>query len=209
MQQGVAMTRSRIGKKEDLSTRRIQDQLERILVSDRFRGSARQKKFLRFIVEQTLAGRGARLKGYTVGVEVFDRKENFDPQLDPIVRVEAGRLRRKLEYYYLTAGSDDSILITIPKGGYVPSFRAVHNGFPGSDLQDSRQHYRGKTTRPSVAVMPFSNLGGDQKQDYFVTGLTEELVVELSRYQEFKIIASQSTMRYRNQTFDPGQVGRA
>ena len=69
-----------------------------------------------------MAGRGDRIKAYSIAVEVFGRGVSFDPQTDPIVRIEAGHLRRALERYYLTAGHADPILITIPKGGYVPTF---------------------------------------------------------------------------------------
>ena len=72
------------------------------------------------MVEELLAGRADRLKGYAIATEVFDRDDSFDPQTDPVVRLEARRLRRALEHYYLTAGRDDPIRIEIPKGGYAP-----------------------------------------------------------------------------------------
>jgi hypothetical protein len=70
--------------------------LERVLASRCFEQAARSSAFLRFVVEQTLAGQGDRLKGYTIAVEVFARPPDFDAQTDPLVRVEAGRLRRRL-----------------------------------------------------------------------------------------------------------------
>jgi adenylate cyclase len=73
-------------------------------------------------VEETLAGRADRLKGYTVATAVFERDESFDAQADPVVRIEAGRLRRALERYYLVAGQADPLRIEVPKGGYVPTF---------------------------------------------------------------------------------------
>lgn len=78
--------------------------------------------FLRYLVEQTLAGRADRLKGYTIATAVFERDGSFDAQADPVVRTEAGRLRRALERYYLVAGQCDPVLIEVPKGRYVPSF---------------------------------------------------------------------------------------
>jgi adenylate cyclase len=101
----------------------IQVQLERIIASSAFDASRRNRAFLRFIVEETLAGRGDRIKAYTIGTSVLGRDEAFDPQADPIVRIEASRLRRSLERYYLMAGQDDPIRIDIPKWGYVPSFQ--------------------------------------------------------------------------------------
>jgi len=78
--------------------------------------------FLRYIVEETLAGRADRIKGYTIAVAVFGRDETFDAQADPVVRLEARRLRRDLDSYYVGAGSRDPVRISIPKGSYVPHF---------------------------------------------------------------------------------------
>ena len=99
------------------SPEEVQAQLERILGHRDFEASGRTREFLRFVVEETLAGRRHRLKGYTIAVEVFGRAKDFDANLDPIVRIQAGRLRRALERYYLVAGGDDPVLITVPKGG--------------------------------------------------------------------------------------------
>lgn len=77
---------------------------------------------LRFIVEETLAGRGDRLKGVAVAIAVFGRDETFDQQSDPVVRLEARRLRSDLDSYFINAGNQDPVRITIPKGGYVPHF---------------------------------------------------------------------------------------
>ncbi len=102
--------------------RAVRAQLERIVNSGSFHQSQRRKRFLEFLVDETLAGRGDRLKGYTIAVEVFDRPTSFDPTIDPIVRVEAGRLREKLRDYYLSEGESDPIHIDLPKGAYAPLF---------------------------------------------------------------------------------------
>lgn len=98
------------------------EQLKRIVSSDGFDASDRNRRFLSFVVEEALKGRADRIKAYTVAVEVFGRDSSFDPQTDPIVRVEAGQLRRALERYYLDTGRADPIEISIPKGGYAPKF---------------------------------------------------------------------------------------
>lgn len=97
--------------------------LDRVLASPDFAASPRLAAFLRFVVETTLDGRADALKGYTIAVEALGRPPSFDPQSDPIVRVEATRLRRALERYYTTIGVDDPVIIDVPKGGYVPQFR--------------------------------------------------------------------------------------
>src|SRR6516164_184102 len=104
------------------STEAIQAELERILSSKCFRNSTRASRFLRFAVETTLRAQGDPIKEYLIGVEVFGRDGSYDPRLDPVVRVEAGRLRSKLAEYYRTQGQDDSLVIDLPKGAYVPTF---------------------------------------------------------------------------------------
>src|SRR3954471_3677214 len=88
----------------------IRAELDRIAASRPFDTSPRLTSFLRFVVESTLAGRGERLKGYTIGVEALGRSEAFNPQIDPIVRVEAIRLRAALARYYSGAGALDPIV---------------------------------------------------------------------------------------------------
>jgi hypothetical protein len=100
----------------------IQVCLARLLGTAAFRASDRRRRLLAYVVEQTLAGHGDRLKAFDLAVAVLGRDAGFDPQHDPIVRVEVRRLRRDLERYYLTDGRDDPIRITIPKGRYVPTF---------------------------------------------------------------------------------------
>ena len=98
----------------------IRDELGRILNSGPFAQSRRRQRFLEYIVNETLAGRGDRLKGYNIAVEVFDRPETFDPVVDPLVRIEAARLREKLREYYDTDGLADPVRIELPKGTYTP-----------------------------------------------------------------------------------------
>lgn len=97
-------------------------QLGRVLASGDFDVPERARKFLSYVVEESLAGRADRIKAYSVALEVFGRDASFDPQADPVVRIEAGRVRRALERYYLTGGRFDPVVITIPKGGYAPLF---------------------------------------------------------------------------------------
>jgi tetratricopeptide (TPR) repeat protein len=96
--------------------------LASVLASSAFQASPQLATFLRFVVEATLFGQSDRIKGYTIGVEALGRAPDFDPQSDPIVRVEAGRLRRALEAYYAVRGAADPIAIALPVGSYVPVF---------------------------------------------------------------------------------------
>src|SRR5690349_21826765 len=100
----------------------IRQQLQRILTSPIFLHSERLRRFLTHCVESTLAGRVEDLKEYTIAVVAFDRPKHHNPADDPIVRVEARRLRKKLDEYYLTHGLNDPVVIQLPKGGYLPAF---------------------------------------------------------------------------------------
>jgi tetratricopeptide (TPR) repeat protein len=105
-----------------LSAEDVRGQLQRILASPPFLNARRASQFLRFVVEGTLDGEDG-FKEYLIGIEVFDRPQNYDPKDDPVVRIEAGRLRKKLAEFYAGPGVNDPILIELPKGGYVPVFR--------------------------------------------------------------------------------------
>jgi adenylate cyclase len=101
----------------------VRAELERILTSRCFQQAGRSSEFLRFVVEQSLAGSADRLKGYTIAIEVFNRPADFDAQADPLVRVEAGRLRRRLLEYYVAEGSANPLRIDLPRGSYAPEAR--------------------------------------------------------------------------------------
>ncbi len=103
----------------------VRRELESIVSSPLFDASPRNRQFLTFVVEETLAGRGARIKAYTVATRVFGRADDFDPLQDLIVRIEAARLRRALQHFYQTEGDGKGIRIAIPKGTYVPEFQLV------------------------------------------------------------------------------------
>ncbi|HUE86310.1 MAG TPA: hypothetical protein VMO26_09555 [Vicinamibacterales bacterium] len=120
----------------------VREQLERILGSEAFAGAGRHSRVLRYLVERTLAGEGDQLKEYVLGTEVFDRPDSYDPRIDSIVRVEVRRLRSRLEDYYRGLGAGDSVLITIPRGAYVPIFQLradvahVAEAVPAAVVQD-------------------------------------------------------------------------
>ena len=180
----------------------IREQLIRILNSGPFHQSQRRQRFLEYLVNETLAGRGERLKAYNVALEVFDRPETFDPAIDPLVRIEAARLRDKLREYYGTDGQGDPIHIELPKGTYTPQIEFRHEEpSPPVDalpLQD----------KPSIAVLPFTNMSGDPDQEYFSDGITEDIITELSRFHEFTVIARNSSFRYKGQSPKIEEVGR-
>jgi tetratricopeptide (TPR) repeat protein len=132
-----------------IPTKDIRTQLDQILRSRSFIQSHRVRRFLEFVVQESLFGRPHRLKEYLIGLEVFDRHDAFDPRVDSIVRVEARRLRHKLEEYYRTEGREDPIRIVLRKGSYVPvyEYQSATSGMPGV------------SQRRVIEVAPFSLLG--------------------------------------------------
>ena len=136
------------GANPSLTEVSIRQQLEKILTSPQFVNSPKRQNFLRFIVEKTLAGESADIKGYTVATQVLGRKADFDPNLDPIVRILAGRLRRALEQDYQGQGESDAVLIDVPRGAYVPVFRSVS---PGEEWR--RCHSRGAASADAGATL--------------------------------------------------------
>src|SRR5262245_38591359 len=105
-----------------ISRAAVERQVDAVVSSELFRNSSQLCRFLRHVVERTLTGNTAALKENSLGIDVFDRGIRYDPRTDPVVRVEARRLRAKLERYYAGDGAGAPVTIRIPKGSYVPVF---------------------------------------------------------------------------------------
>jgi hypothetical protein len=116
------------------SAEQCRQQIDRIVHSPAFRNALTLQQLFQFVADRAIAGTTEGLKEYTIGVEAFGRKQDFDPKTDPIVRVQIHRLRQKLKEYYDAEGSHDPILIEIPKGHYLPSFEGAT--VPGANLSN-------------------------------------------------------------------------
>lgn len=169
-----------------------------MLASRQFTRSHRLCRFLRFSVEQTLAGKSAQLKEQIIGVEVFDRKPDYDPRIDPIVRVEARRLRAKLKAYYNSPGRGDPIVIGLPKGAYLPFFK-TRAAVPPDSAPLAVANGSGKK---SIVVLPFANLLAGTDDDYFSDGLTEELIHLLTRLPSLRVVAWATASQLRGRERD-------
>ncbi|MDP2152996.1 MAG: hypothetical protein Q8J66_04985 [Methylotenera sp.] len=177
----------------------IRASVDVMLSSHLFSGSPRQQRFLEYLVTNTLAGDADRLKGYTIAVEVFDRKSDFDPSLDAIVRVEATRLRNKLREYYDTVGKLDNVRIDFPKGGYVLEI-ALQGSFAAKPAVALTNVPRLIEDKPSLAVLPFANIGSDNSREYFADGVVDSLISMFSRLSGLFVISRQSSFSYKNTT---------
>lgn len=186
----------------------IREQLDRILHSGPFLHSRRRQRFLEYLVNEALAGRGERLKGYNIALEVFDRPETFDPAIDPIVRIEAARVREKLREYYEVDGQIDPIHIDLPKGSYTPKIEFRHEGVPQLARRRAPPTQEATPTVPSVAVLPFDDLSAGQNLGYLGDGVAEDLITVLSRFPDLAVVARTSSLAYKGKAVDIRQVGR-
>jgi TolB-like protein len=188
------------------SPEEVRQQLKRILENLEFQATGRQREFLQFVVTETIAGRVEEIKGYTVATQVFGRKEDFDQSIDPVVSIQANKLRRALERYYLVAGKNDPVRIDIPKGTYVPTFQMQPPEEPGAvSGMAEREVQAGMGGWPSVLVRPFKNLTGDVEQDFLVEGLSTELAIEMTRYQDIMVLMNRTPGAGK---FDPEPVAQ-
>jgi TolB-like protein/Tfp pilus assembly protein PilF len=162
----------------------IRAQLDRILEHKEFEATDRLRDFLVFVVEESLAGRAAQIKGRLIARRVFGRGEDFDPGRDPVVRIEAGRLRRRLEHYYFVAGEQDPIRIEIPKGRYVPRFTRQGRRPAVTGGKDERERPSLDKDVPTIAILPFRDLTSEPRWMFFASGLVEELVNEVNHYEQ-------------------------
>lgn len=118
----------------------IRTALETIVASPQLESSPSLCRFLRYVVEETLAGRGGLIKEYSLGAEVFSRGDDFDPRIDPIVRVQARNLRARMAKYYEGPGADDAVVIDLPKRTYVPVFSSREAAAPVSEPVEAAAH---------------------------------------------------------------------
>lgn len=167
----------------------IRAQLDRILHHSEFHATDKMRAFLRFVVEETLAGRAKHIKGFTIATEVYGRGADFDAAHDPVVRIQAGRLRRAMERYYLVTGGQDLIRIEIPTGSYVPKF----TGCPGESTTPgwagAAPAARSWTRSwPTLLVMPFEDHTGNPELAYISVGLATELCLELAHCDDLRIM---------------------
>jgi TolB-like protein/Flp pilus assembly protein TadD len=207
-------------------------QLERILASEGFARSERLSEFLRFTVVSVLDGRPDDLKEYAIALSVFHRPESYNPKIDSIVRVEAGKLRSKLAHYYETEGRGDAVRIEIPKGSYVPAFRpasreqrpvlnrrlgiaaavlaaAILVSLAAHRLANAPRRAPHPAGTLSIAVLPFLDLTASKDKEYLCDGLTEELITNLAGLPGLQIASRTSVFQYKGNTGDIRRVGEA
>ena len=200
----------------------ITPQLNRILASKGFANAGRLSRLLRYVVERTLAGEADQLKEYAVGVEVFDRDDKYDPRLDSIVRVEAGRLRRRLDEYYNGEGAADEVRIVLPRGGYSAQFeRRSEPPLPAvvaEPAEPSRSWAtwalvigaiavvgaiaawslggRTRNDGTSIAVLAFEQYSPSGEDESVAAQITDGVTSELARLGTLSVVSHTSAMQF-------------
>jgi serine/threonine-protein kinase len=212
------------------SAEKVHQELEKLLSSRGFVRNERMALFVRFVVKQQLEGKATQLKETLIGAEVFGRKPDYDPKLDPIVRTEAARLRTRLAEYYAGEGAADPVVIELPKGGYAPVIRS-------RDQPVARRRAlwrtlrtrlwlkaavaagvlvlaglgwwiaRPKLERPVIAVLPFKNLSAEPESEFFVDGLTDEVIRNLSLIEGVEVKSRTSSFAFKNKPRNIREVG--
>jgi TolB-like protein len=197
----------------------VRAELERVLASKGFQNAGRLSRLLRHVTEKTLAGDADQLKEYSVGVEVFDRDASYDPRLDSIVRVEAGRLRSRLDDYYANGGVTHEIRIELPRGGYVAQFkRRAPDSSPTPQISGTRPRaifvvlagsvliivalslwltvWRSRPEGPGVAVLAFSEHSDNAQLAGVAAALTDDVTSELARLGRVGVVSHTSAMQF-------------
>ena len=189
----------------------VRGQLAKMLRSQAFVPAPALSRLLAYLVEQTLEGNERELKEYAVGVDVFSRGADFDPRTDTIVRVQARRLRAKLEEYYRRDGAADPILLEVPKGRYVVQCRLA-SAAGGVEAIPARRPIVAEgpwqADMPSIAVLPFANLTGDGNDEYLADGLTEEIISTLASVPGLRVLARTSVFQFKGCSADIRRIGR-
>jgi len=187
-----------------IATMEIQAELSRIFTSEAFTNAGRMKRFLKYVVDQSLDGKDDDLSEYWIGLRVYDRDDGFDPRLDSIVRVDAARLRSKLREFYDSQGKGSPIRIEIPKGGYKAIFTKRKGSRP--DLSQHRLA-REASGEKTIAVLPLADLSPEQDQEYFGDGIAEELMFALSRVPKLRVVSQTSVFAFKGRGMDVRAIG--
>ncbi len=203
----------------------VANELERIAASHSFRKAERCMRLLRYLCQSALEGRASELKEYTLGINVFDRPDSFDPRVDPVVRLEARRLRLKLAEYYQQEGLDDPVVIDIPKGAYVPYFRLRRAPQPDAPVVAAakpsfhtwfgaaaalicisliaayllRRPAPRPVVRASIAVLGFRDLSGRAETSWMAPAASELMEIELGAGQQLRTLPPENVARMRRE----------
>jgi TolB-like protein len=185
-------------------TAAVEHELARVLSSQTFRRASRMRELLDFVVRSALDG--VAVTEAKAAQEVFGKDGNFDASIDPEVRIQYGRLRRKLAEYYAAEGKGAPVVIDLPARQYGPTFLTNNltnnHSTPGEpNIDQPEPHLQ------SIAVLPFANLTNDPSHDVFCYGLTEEIISSMASEPSINVVASSSAFQFKDKPVDVREAG--
>ena len=192
MTTAVTLAQARGISSDVIERESVEQELARVLESNCFRKCVQLSRFLRYAVNEALAGSNGGSKETLIAVEIFGRRPDYDPAIDPVVRVEARRLRKKLAEYYQSEGREHALRIELPKGRYLPVFE--------------RQPGRAAAPR-SIAVLPFADHSADRTLSALSHGLTTRLIACLAEHSGLRLASITSVFRFEDRAADPRVLG--
>ncbi len=162
----------------------VEHQLLKILNSQYFKSAHQIQKFLAYVVHKTIAGQQQKLKQYTIAVEGLELPTNFDSDNNPVIRIIAGRVREKLKKYYDKEGENDPLVISVPKGSYIPSFAKKGRTQISPDTKD------GVSCGPTLALVCFSDKTQNRTSNRLLFQMTDTLAKEFSNFLFSRLVVS-------------------
>ncbi|MBT1699528.1 hypothetical protein KK083_21700 [Fulvivirgaceae bacterium PWU4] len=197
---------------EIVTNEKVRMHLQRILKTRSFADSIVLTRFLTFIVNETLEGRSHELKEYTIAVNALKKDPDFNPQIDSIVRIHAGRLRRALKEYYYERADKDEVQIVVPKGSYIPTFteRSLTHGIPPAQGASRYLTWSGNdegVARPTLAVLEFDDISEHKTHGSFVRGLDIYLSTCFTANRALSVVSSFSSHHIAEKLKDIREAG--
>jgi len=199
-------TKTITGTSESFSEDLIYAQLQKIFLCPEFAVSDILRRFLTYIIEETLGGRSNTIKEYTIAINVLNKPVSFKPQQDAIVRIHAGRLRRALNYYYKEPGISDQIEISVPKGSYVPVFTNKSLEILSPEPDSKPEQLEMPTHSITLAIMPFRTFETDISRQAFTDNLGQQLSAEFGRFPDFSVISYYTTQQLTSRNKDIQEI---
>ncbi len=160
--------------------RLVEDQLKRVLASKYFKSAKQLQRFLKYIVEKKIAEEEREIKQYTIAVEALLFTDDFDPDENPAIRIMGGRVRQRLDEYYEDDGKNDELIISIPKGSYIPEFK--------KNTHDKKNDHILSSQGPTLALVSFTDKTQSQSTNRLLLQITDTLANEISRYLYLQLV---------------------
>ncbi len=188
-------TRNLLSDSDQFSDELILKQMEKILHQPPFATSDILRKFLKFIINETLAGRADQIKEYTIAISVLNKPATFRPLNDGVVRVHACRLRDALSSYYDDQRENDFCEITIPKGSYIPVFRSLSSEYSKPEVPIFKQHHSDTEEKMRIAIMPFKTFDETNSRLAFADNIGQMLSAQFSHFQNSTVLSYYTTQQ--------------